>query len=46
MAKKPDVSVPAVEAPAFTKEQILNNAAQAMLAQAIETPQVILSLLN
>ncbi|MBQ5320031.1 MAG: hypothetical protein J6K17_13125 [Oscillospiraceae bacterium] len=30
----------------FTKEQILNNAAQAMLAQAIETPQGILSLLN
>lgn len=25
MAKKPDVSVPAVEAPVFTKEQILHS---------------------
>ena len=25
MAKKPDVSVPAVETPAFTKEQILHS---------------------
>jgi len=30
----------------FTKEQIISNAAQAMLAQAIDTPQGILSLLN
>lgn len=30
----------------FTKNQILDNAAQAMLAQAIEIPQGVLSLLN
>lgn len=30
----------------FTKGQIISNAAQAMLAQAIDTPQGILSLLN